>query len=606
MDRLLKEKLLSLPTTSGVYLMKDNAGTIIYVGKAKNLKRRVNSYFVGNNKTVKTFNLVEHIADFDYILTNTEFDALLLENNLIKKHQPHYNILLKDGKNFPYIKINLKQDFAKLEVTRKVKNDGAKYFGPYFGGISPEQILRIVGRAFSLRTCNLKLTQNSKAVRPCLNYSMGLCSAPCAKKVDAERYKNQVAGVIKFLKGDTKQVEQILKQKLELASESLNFEKAIEIRDEIFALDKLKLKFTTQFAKPINQDVFGFYSTGTNSAISVIIIRDGKQMATENFLLLSAQDFSNIADTFLLQYYSQNRTIPKTIVLQQTIGNIAELEAYFAGQQNSKVNIVVTQKGTNKKLCNIASQNAKEFLEKSLGKEKTKQIKTVGAMGRLKDVLGLSQMPYRMECFDISNTGGTNSVASMSVFINGEPAKKMYRKFNIKTVEGPNDFASLQEVVARRLAELEKGTDQSFGAKPNLIVIDGGKGQLSSVMEVFGGYANKIDICSLAEQFEEIFLPHKADSIRLCKTDVGLQLLQRLRDEAHRFAITFHKNKRAKAMTKSILDDIIGIGQTKKQQLFERFGSLEKIKNASIKELMLVRGITESQARAIKDALNKQ
>ncbi|MGN1213152.1 MAG: excinuclease ABC subunit UvrC [Christensenellales bacterium] len=604
MNAKLKEKLLSLPTTSGVYLMKDISGTIIYVGKAKNLKRRVNSYFVGNNKNIKTLNLVDNIVDFDYIVTNSEMDALMLENNLIKKYQPHYNILLKDGKNFPYIKINTKDDFPKLEVTRKVKNDGAKYFGPYFNGISPEQILKIVGRAFSLRTCKSNITEKSKTIRPCLNYSMGLCSAPCAKKVSREQYKNQVEQVIKFLKGDTKDVENILKDKLNLASESLNFEKAIEIRDEIFALEKLKQKYTTQFSKLINQDVIGYYSTGTNAVISVLIIRDGKQMAVENFSLLNATDFKDIADVFLMQYYNQNRTIPKTIILPEQINAVSVLEEYLSQKSNGKVNIIVSQKGTNKKLCEIASQNSKEYLEKSLGTEKTKQIKTIGAINRLKEVLNLNQVPYRMECYDISNTGGTNSVASMSVFVNGEPAKKMYRKFNIKTVEGPNDFESLKEVIARRLNEFELQKDQSFSVKPNLIVIDGGKGQLSSVMEVFKNYVGKIEICSLAKQFEEIFLPNNPVSVRLAKNDVALQVLQRLRDEAHRFGITFHRQKRSKAMTKSILDDIKGIGKTKKQQLFERFGSLQNIKNASVKELCLIRGLTQQQAREILKKLN--
>ncbi|MGN1221899.1 MAG: excinuclease ABC subunit UvrC [Christensenellales bacterium] len=606
MNAKLKEKLLSLPTTSGVYLMKDISGTVIYVGKAKNLKRRVNSYFVGNNKNIKTLNLVDNIVDFDYIVTNSEMDALMLENNLIKKYQPHYNILLKDGKNFPYIKINTKDDFPKLEVTRKVKNDGAKYFGPYFNGISPEQILKIVGRAFSLRTCKACITEKSRTIRPCLNYSMGLCSAPCAKKVSREQYKKQVEQVIKFLKGDTKDVENILKDKLNLASESLNFEKAIEIRDEIFALEKLKQKYTTQFSKLINQDVIGYYSTGTNAVISVLIIRDGKQMAVENFSLLNATDFKDIADVFLMQYYNQNRTIPKTIILPEQINAVSVLEEYLSQKSNGKVNIIVSQKGTNKKLCEIASQNSKEYLEKSLGTEKTKQIKTIGAINRLKEVLNLNQVPYRMECYDISNTGGTNSVASMSVFVNGEPAKKMYRKFNIKTVEGPNDFESLKEVIARRLNEFELQKDQSFSVKPNLIVIDGGKGQLSSVMEVFKNYVGKIEICSLAKQFEEVFLPNNPVSVRLAKNDVALQVLQRLRDEAHRFGITFHRQKRSKAMTKSILDDIKGIGKTKKQQLFERFGSLQNIKNASVKELCLIRGLTQQQAREILKKLNKE
>ena len=370
-------------------------------------------------------------------------------------------------------------------------------------------------------------------------------------------------------------------------------------------MEKLKQKYTTQFSKLINQDVVGYYSTGVDAVLTILIIRDGKQMAVENFSLLNAEEFRIVADTFLMQYYNQNRTIPKTIVLPEQIEGISALEEYLSKKAKRKVNVVVAKKGTNKKLCDIATQNGKEYLEKSLGVEKTKQTKTVGAMNRLQQVLNLSQTPYRMECYDISNTGGTNSVASMSVFVNGEPSKKMYRKFNIKTVEGPNDFESLKEVISRRLTELEKSQDQSFSVKPNLIVIDGGKGQLSSVMDVFGNYVEKIDICSLAKQDEEVFLPNNPVSIKLSKNDVALQLLQRIRDEAHRFAITFHKSKRSKAMTKSILDDVKGIGPTKKQMLYDKFGNIQNIKNASAKEIMLIRGITEAQAKEILAKLNK-
>lgn len=600
MNSRLKEKLLSLPVSSGVYLMKDASGNIIYVGKAKNLKRRVNSYFIGNDKPIKTANLVANIVDFEYILTASETDAFILENNLIKKYQPHYNILLKDGKNYPYIKINTKQDFPKLEITRKIKNDGAKYFGPYFSGISPQQILKIVSRAFCLRTCNLQLTENSKPKRPCLNYSMGLCSAPCSKQVNKEEYRKHIEEVIKFLKGDTKRVEEILREKLITASEILNFEKAIEIRDEIFALEKLKQKYTTQFSKLFNQDVIGFYTNGGKAVVTVMIIRDGKLMGVENFSLVAVESFEKIAGSFIMQYYSTNRTIPKKIIVQEDIEGVDALQNFLSEKVGSKVDIVVTKKGTNKKLCDIATQNGKEYLEKTLGVEKTRELKTIGAIERLKDVLNLSSVPYRIECYDISNISGTDKVASMVVFLNGEPAKKHYRKFIIKTVEGSDDFASLQETLDRRFAELKKGKDQSFSVLPNLIVIDGGKGQLSSVLEILEKHGIKVDICSLAKQDEEIFVPNKSESIKLKKSDVALNVLQRARDEAHRFAITFHRKKRAKRQVASELDQIKGIGKVKKQQLFERFGTIQNIKNASIKELMLIHGLTETQAYEIK------
>ena len=604
MNDKLKEKLLSLPTTSGVYLMKDSANNIIYVGKAKNLKRRVSSYFIGNDKPIKTMNLVSNIADFDFILTPSDTDAFLLENNLIKKYQPHFNILLKDGKNYPYLKIDLKEDFPKLEVTRKVKNDGAKYFGPYFNGISPTEILKIVSRAFSLRNCNKKLFEGKIVGRPCLNYSMGLCNGACANYVTKQEYQKQVNEVIEFLKGDTKRVEDILKQKMELASNAQNFEKAIEIRNEIKSLNNLKQRYTTQFPKLFNQDVIGYYSTGTNAVITTMVIRNGKLMGLENFPLNDLQDFNLIASTFLLQYYG-NRQIPKKIVLPQNVLDEVEITKYLSQKSGQNVEIVVPQKGKNKKLTELASLNGKEYLEKSLGLIKTREMKTIGAINRLAEVLKLKSAPYRMECYDISHISGTNSVASMVVFVNGEPAKSMYRKFNIKTVEGNDDFLSMQEVLTRRLNELKNSNDQSFSSTPNLIVLDGGKGQLSSVLEIWEKNGVNIPLCSLAKQDEEVFIPNVSESVKLKKSDVALQVLQRIRDEAHRFAITFHRSKRTKLMTKSVLDEIKGIGKVKRKLLIEKFGSIQNIKNASVEELMLVKGLTETEAINILDRLNK-
>ena len=605
MNKPLKEKLLSLPKSSGVYLMKDNSNNIIYVGKAKNLKRRVNSYFIGNNKPIKTANLVQSIVDFDFILTPSETDAFLLENNLIKKYQPHFNILLKDGKNYPYIKINVKEDFPKLEITRKVKIDGAKYFGPYINGISPEEICRIVSRAFLLRNCNKNIVIKKNNQRACLNYSMGLCCAPCAGFVTKTEYKKQVDDVINFLNGNTKSVEDILKQKMILASDSQNYEKAIEIRDEIKSLNKLKQKYTTQFPKLLNQDVVGYYSNGINASITLMIIRNGKLMGIDNFNLTDIQSFEITASTFLTQYYL-NRQIPKKIILPIQIDDADVLSNYLSQKSGQKVELIVAKKGKNKKLIVMACQNGKEYLEKSVGIIKTREMKTLGAIERLKEVLNLDSVPYRMECYDISHISGTDSVASMVVFLNGEPAKSHYRKFNIKTIVGNDDFASMQEVLTRRLEKLQDSDDQSFASKPNLIVLDGGKGQLSSVLKVCKNNNVNISLCSLAKQDEEIFVPKQQEGIKLKKSDVALQVLQRIRDEAHRFAITFHRSKRTKTMTKSLLDNVHGIGKVKKQLLFKKFGTLDNIKHATVNELMLVKGITETEAINILECLNSK
>lgn len=603
MNTSIKEKLHSLPLCSGVYLMKDKFGNVIYVGKAKNLKRRVNSYFIGSDKPIKTHNLVQNIADFDYIVVASETDAFMLENNLIKKYQPHYNILLKDSKTFPYLKINLNDNFPKVEKTRKIKKDGAKYFGPYFNGISIDQIQKIIQETYNLRNCNLKISSQKKPARPCLNYSLGLCTAPCAQLVSQEQYSQQVNGVIDFLKGDTKKVEQILRQKMERASELTNFEKAIELREMLKSVNNLKRQNLTQFSTVFDQDVVGYYSTGTDAVLTVMILRGGKLMAVENFSMIDLHDFSQVAGNFLMQYYSNDRTIPKTIVLPAQIEDAQVLQEYLSKKIDSKVSLIVAEKGKNKKLCQIASQNGKEYLEKSLGLIRTKEMRTLGAIKRLQQVLNLSCVPYRMECYDISNISGTNSVASMVVFLNGDVAKTQYRKFVIKTVDGADDFASLKEVLARRIAELHSGKDESFLSRPNLIVVDGGKGQLSAVNDILLQLGEQIDCCSLAKQDEEIFVPNQTEPIKLKKSDVALQVLQRIRDESHRFAIMFHRKKRSRAMTKSVLDDVRGIGKVKKQQLFERFGTIENIAHASIEELQLVKGITRAEAEQIKKLL---
>ena len=604
MTNQLKEKLHTLPTTAGVYLMKDSSGQIIYVGKAKNLKRRVGSYFLNTEKNLKTHNLVEHIADFDYIVVANETDAFMLENNLIKKYQPHYNILLKDGKTYPYLKINFNEDYPKIEVTRKIKNDGSKYFGPYFNGISVEQIQKISQVAFNIRTCNKNISENSKQARPCLNYSLGLCLAPCAHKISKKDYAVQIDKLARFLKGETKEVETLLQQKMQTASELQNYEKAIEIREMIKSINNLKRQSITQFANLIEQDVFGYYSTGTDAVITVMIIRAGKLMAVQNFAMIDVNNFSVVAGNFLMQYYA-NKVAPKTIVLPEMIEDFEVLSNYLSAQSGQKVSLVVTQKGKNKKLCNLASQNGKEYLEKSLGVLRTKEMKTFGAISRLKQILGLKTLPKRMECYDISNISGTNSVASMVVFLNGDVAKKQYRKFNIKTVVGTDDFASMREVLTRRVAELHTSQDESFSQKPDLIVLDGGKGQLSAVKSVFDELGEDVELCSLAKQDEEIFVPNQGNPILLKKSDVALQVLQRIRDEAHRFAITFHRAKRSKSMTKSILDGINGIGKVKKKMLFEKFGSLKNMASASVEELKLA-GITENQAQEIKKVLNDE
>lgn len=599
----LKEKLLALPSGSGCYIMKDVNGNVIYVGKAKNLKRRVNSYFNKTQKNIKTENLVKNIYDFDYIVTNTEYDCLMLENNLIKKYKPHYNILLKDDKNFPYIKINLKEDYPKLEITRKLKKDNAKYFGPYFAGVSAYAILDIANFAFNLRTCSAKFGNNKWQERACINYDMGLCSAPCVNKISKDDYLKQVDKAIDFLQGNTKEVEQVLTSKMQLASDNLNFELAIKIREQLQSLKRLKERYLTQFTNHENIDVIGQYFDGINACISVVILRNGKMLGCENFNLLNVENYDEIMSQFLMQYYSFDRICPSKICVENVFESMESVQQWLSEKSQKPINILVTKKGNKKKLVLVAKKNAQEYLQKSLTKEQNKQKRTILACERLQQVLKLNSVPLRMECYDISHISGTNKVASMVVFVSGEPLKPHYRKFIIKSVEGNDDFASLKETLTRRLKELA-GNDPSFSQLPNLIVIDGGKGQLSSTIDVIKSTNKNIDVISLAKKEEEVFVEYKTEPVVLKHSDIALQLLQRIRDEAHRFAITFHRQKRAKSMIFSQLDGIAGLGEKRKKSLIKTFGSVDNIKNTSLADIISKAKIPQNVAIKIKQKLD--
>ena len=604
MTNALKEKLNTLPLSSGVYLMKDKNNNIIYVGKAKNLKRRVNQYFDSREKNLKTNLLVENIYNFDYIITNSEYDALMLENNLIKKYQPHYNILLKDGKNFAYIKIDLNKKFPKLELTRKVDfKKNVKYFGPYFNGISAHSVMDIVKFAYPLRSCNLSFKKPEK--RECLKYSLGECSAPCTNRISEEEYNKIVYDVINFLNGETEKVKQILTDKMKSLAKLENFESAILFKNQLEMLDKLNNKYTTQIAKKVDIDVIGFYELNNNIGLSIMMIRSGKMIGIENFVLIDKFFDDNSLTNFVVQYYQNNKILPKSIVLNSNFSSEKILEEFFEKEFEKNIKIEKAQKGVKKTLLDKANENAKEYLEKSLSLELLKQERTINACKNLQMKLGLKQIPYRIEGYDISNISGTNKVASMVVFVNGEPKKSHYRKFRITSFEGPNDFLSMEEVIKRRMQEFEKQKDESFSSLPNLILIDGGKGQLSSASEILRRFNNQIDLISLAKKNEEIYKEGNSVPIILRKSDYSLQLLQRVRDESHRFAITFHRSVRNKSELTSRLLNIEGIGKNKAKSLFSEFKTIENIKSANVDDLLKVKGINENLAKNIIDYFKK-
>lgn len=595
MNEKIREKLKSLTTRPGVYIMRDKNGEIIYIGKAKNLKNRVSQYFRNSPKPSKVQAMVDNVDNFDYFIATSELDALGLESNLIHNHQPFYNILLKDGKAFPYIKIDMKEDFPRLEIVRKVKkNDGAKYFGPYIAGIDPKELLKIISFAFKIRTCSGKI--DGKAKRECLNYSMGLCLAPCTGRVTKEQYGQEIKKVVKFLSGNDDEVEEILKEKMETASQMENFERAIELRESLKMIAKLKQKVVANLPKNVDKDVFCFHSNGLSGVVTALVIRGGKILGVMNFVQSDAElEENETLFNFLTQYYA-NSLVPNELILSHQIDE--ELFKQYVGKN---VKIISNPHGINLTLLKMARENAEEYLTKHLEKEKRDYEQSFGAMKLLQEKVGLKNLPRRMECYDISHISGTNKVASMVVFIDGVPAKKHYRKFKIKTVQGNNDFESLKEALTRRLKRYCDQNGESFKEKPDLLVIDGGKGQLSSCYEILQsfGLQDKIEMISLAKRIEEVFTTKTNIPVILKYASAELRLLQRLRDEAHRFAITFHRSLRTKSQTKSELEDVVGLGPKKIEALLLAFGTTENIKKATKEELCLVKGITPALAQKI-------
>ena len=600
---IIKDKIKRLPNEAGVYIMKDADENVIYVGKAKNLKKRVSQYFLRKQEHIKVRNMVSKVADFDFFVVNDEVEALALENTLIKKHKPYYNILLKDSKTYAYIKINLKEDYPHFEISRKLnKND--KYFGPFMAGVTAKDIISIIDYAFPLRKCKLPLSVNKKAIKPCLFYEMHLCSAPCAKLISKQDYMEIVNEAIRFLKGDTKRVEEILKSKMELAAKNENFETALILRDRLKMLDKLQSRVITSLGSLVDYDVFNLVTSGEYSAMCVLNIRGGKLQGVRTFDILNYLDENEAYTQFIMQYYNTNPLIVDEIIMPNI--DSGEIELYL--QDKSKKKIIVTKPvidSVKYQLLNIADKNARMHIEKNLDKTIKNINASIGAVKQLKNDLSLSREPKRIECYDISHTYGTYTVASMSVLINGEKSPSMYRKFKIETVDFIDDFASMREVLTRRMEKLTSD-DISFSSMPDLIVIDGGKGQLSIATEVMEKYNYPHDLISLAKREEEVFKPHESRPYILKKGSYSLRLIQLVRDEAHRFAITFNRQLRAKGMFKGGLESIEGVGPATRRALLSKFRTIENIKNAPLSEIESIKGMSKHTAKNIYEHFNKK
>lgn len=611
MNDELKWKIENLPDSPGCYIMK-SGGEVIYVGKAKNLKNRVRQYFQSSaNHTQKVRAMVARVDDFELMLVDSEMEAFTLECNLIKRYKPFYNILLKDDKHYPYLRVNMKEAFPRVTIVRRVAHDGAKYFGPYFGANVVRDALDAVRSIFPIRTCSHKLP-TEKALRPCVNYEIGLCRAPCANRISQEEYHELMEGVVDFLGGKFELVLGRLKEKMNQAAANWNYERAAVYRDQITAIDQLMQKQKAIVADGGDQDVAAALIDENGALVQMMYVRGGRLIGSERFSLdNSAEETAEEAlSQFIAQYYDESRVPPRELLVNADFPDRAALEERLSGFRQSRVHILVPQRGEKRKLILLAQKNLLEEAEKRRKRLANSYERTIGALEELKDVLGLPERPRRIEGYDISNTQGAQSVGSMVVMIDGVSANKEYRHFRIKTVEGPNDFASMREMLSRRLAhglkEVEEGTANArFADFPDLILIDGGRGQLNAALEAMRESGLDIPMFGLAKRIEEIVLPNEEESIVLDRHSNALHLIQRLRDEAHRFGITHHRALRAKNSIASRLESIPSVGTARRRALLTHFRSIEALRQASPEEIALVNGISPALAQTIYEYLHK-
>lgn len=587
MKRRITEKLPFLPDRPGCYLMKDENGDILYVGKAKNLRNRVRSYFSGSHDT-KTQRLVQRIADFDYIVTASATEALVLECNLIKKHQPHYNVMLKDDKSYPYIKIT-KEEHPRLIVTRKVENDGGKYFGPYPNASVANQTKKLLDKLYPLRKCR------TLPNRVCLYYHMGQCLAPCVALVEQGRYEKMIKEIVRFLKGDRKEIRQELQEKMEKAAEELNFERAKELRDMIRGIDGLDEEQRMTFLDKQDRDVFGYAVDKGWMCVQVFFLRQGKLIERDVSMFPYYGDESDDFLSFVTQFYYDQTALPQEINLPVAADN--ELLSDWLG-----VKVHTPQRGRKRQLVDLATQNARLKLEEKFRLIEQEQERTVLAVERLGEALGVGT-PHRIEAFDSSNIQGAHPVAAMVVFTEGKPDKKEYRKFTIRSVTGPDDYEAMREVIRRRYTRVLK-EDLPL---PDLIVVDGGKGQMAAAQDVLENELGLfIPICGLAKderhRTAQPWIGDPPERVHLKRDSQEFYLLHRIQDEVHRFAVSFHRRTRAKSLVQSKLDSIPGVGEKRKRLLLKHFGSLKRMREAPVEEFRKI-GIGDKLARTIKNAL---
>ncbi len=608
----LETKIAMLPESPGCYLMKDAEGTIIYVGKAVNLKNRVRSYFRDTDHTPKVAAMISRIDDFDILLCESNLEALCLECNLIKLHKPHYNILLKDDKHYPYLKVDLKQPFPRLELARRIEKDGAKYFGPYIGATAVRQVIEAVRNVFPLRTCRKELPLKTPS-RPCVNYEIGKCMAPCAGKCTEEAYWDMMDGVLSFLGGDYEQVLKVLRKDMMDCAAKMQYERAAALRDKIRDVEGLMERQISIRTERSEQDIIALSQDGLDAMVHIFYVRGGRMLGGDHFALPreGSEDPGEVLSGFITQYYQDGNLIPRHVLVQcLPEGAHAQLEQWLRQQKNAAVTLSTPKRGEKHDLVLLAAKNAADALQKRNARASIREERTTGAAAALGEALGLPKPPRRIEGYDISNTQGVLSVASMVVFIDGVAAKKEYRRFRIKTVEGANDFASLNEVLGRRFehglkekAEREAAGLSPIGGKfsdlPDLVLIDGGPQQLRFARQALLDIGADVSMFGLAKKQEEIFLPDREEPILLDHHTPELHLIQRIRDEAHRFCITHHRGLRGKASIHSQLEDIPGIGPKRRKALLTKLGSLKAIREATVEQLLAVPGMTKPAVEAV-------
>lgn len=589
----LEDELKKLPNSPGVYLMHGPKDEIIYVGKAVNLKNRVRQYFQSpNGKTAKILKMISLIRRFEYIVVDSELEALVLENNLIKEYRPKYNTLLKDDKTYPYIKVSVDEEFPRVYSTRKAGKDKARYFGPYTSALAVKETIDLLHKLFKIRTCARNLPRDIGKERPCLYYHIGQCDAPCNNGITSDEYRKQINKTLEFLSGKYDEVKSYLNEKMDEASEALEFEKAIEYRNLLKAIDDISVRQKVSSVTSDDRDIIGIKKDEKDAVSQVFFIRDGRLIGREHFHLdVDERDsIEDIVLSFLKQFYTGTPYIPKEIWIQSEIENRELIETWLTKTRGQRVKIITPKKGQKEKLVEMAIQNAKIALDRDNDKLKREERRTKGALSEIKEILGMDKLS-RVESFDISNTNGYESVGSMVVFSDGLPKRNDYRKFKIRTVRGPDDYASMKEVLTRRfehgLKEMSENRESSFTRFPDLIMMDGGKGQVNIAIEVLKELQLDIPVTGMVkdDRHRTRGLYYNNEELPLDIHSEAFRLITRIQDETHRFAIEYHKSLRGKTATKSILDDIEGVGTARRRALMKKFKSIEELKEASVEEL---------------------